>query len=209
MFNFINYDSPAMHFMIKLKDLILLNLVWLLFCLPVVTIGPATTALYTVARKMAQGDWPKVWSTFTKEFRQCFRNSFLMSLCLLIPTGLLGLYLFMTISGTVRETLFLTILCGIASLVIGFVISYAYPLSAYFENTVGQTLKNAMLLSIMSPLRSLAVTVLNAIPVLLFLLLTGLFIRICIVWILIGVALTAFINCKILEPFFNRFILTE
>ena len=50
----------------------------------------------------------------------------------------------MVVSGTVEETLPLTILCGIATLLLGFICSYAYPLTAFFENTVLQTLKNAM-----------------------------------------------------------------
>ena len=209
MSSFFSADSPAMRFLDHMKDLILLNLIFLLFCIPVVTIGPATTALYTVARKMVAGEWPKVWKTFTKAFKECFRKSFLMSLCLLLPTGLLFFYLLMTISGSSKDTAFLTILCGIAAIILGFICSYAYPLSAYFENTIGQTLKNAMLLPMANPLRAIAVTGLNLLPLLLFLLLTELFIRIAIIWIVIGFALTAFINCRILSPFFNKFISEE
>ena len=206
MLNFLHTDSPVMRFLEKLKDLIVLNLIWLAFCIPVVTIGPATTSLYMVARKMVRGDWPKVWPAFITEFKQCFRKSFIMSLCLLLPTALLIIYLFMTFSGSFKETLPLTVICGIAAILLGFVCSYAYPLSAYFENTVMQTLKNAMLLPLTNPLLAIVVTGLNLLPWLLLLLNTELFIRICIVWILIGFALTAYINCRLLAPFFSRFI---
>ncbi len=206
MSNFLGTDSPAMQFLDKLKDLILLNLIWMLFCIPVVTSGPATTALYMVARKMVRGDWPKVWEAFFTEFKACFRKSFLMWLCLLPPTALLCFYLLMTFSGAVKETLPLSILCAIAAFLLGFVCSYAYPLSAYFENTVGQTLKNAMLLPLMNPLLAVAVTFINLLPLLLYMYFTALFLRACIIWILFGFALTAFINCRLLAPFFSRFI---
>ena len=209
MSGFFHNDSPAMQFLDKMKDLVVLNLIWLVFCIPVVTFGPATTAMYMVARKMVRGDWPKVWPTFIKEFKHCFRKSFLMSLCLLLPTALLCIYVFMVFSGGAAETLPLTILCGIAAFILGFVCSYAYPLTAYFENTVLQTLKNAMLLPLMNPLLAIVVTVLNLLPLLLFLLATGLFIRIFIIWVLIGFALTAYINCRLLAPFFSRFIPDE
>lgn len=195
-----------MRFLSNLKDLIILNLIWVVFCIPVVTIGPATTAMYMVTRKMVRGDAPKVWPTFFGEFRQCFRKSFHMSLCLLLPTGLLLFYLFMTFSGAFRDTLPLTILCAIAAIILGFICSYAYPLTAYFENTVLQTLKNAMLMPMMNPLLAVAVTGLNLLPVLLLLLDTELFIRICVIWLLFGFALTAYINCRLLSPFFYRFL---
>ena len=195
-----------MRFLDNLKDLIFLNLIWIVFCIPVVTFGPATTAMYTVTRKMVRGEGKKVWPTFIKEFKQCFRKSFLMSLCLLLPAALLIVYMFMTLSGSLKETLPLTIICGIAGVLLGFVCSYAWPLSAYFENTVPQTLKNAMLLPLTNPLLALVVTGLNLLPILLFLLNFELFIRVCIIWIVIGFALTAYINCRLLAPFFSRFV---
>ena len=209
MSNFLDTDSSPMILMDKLKDMILLNLIWLLFCLPVVTIGPANTALYCVARKMARGDWPKVWKTFTEEFKACFRKSFLLWLCLLPPAALLLFYLIMTLSGSVRGTLLLTILFWIAGLLLGFICSYAWPLTAYFENSVGQTLKNAMLLPLMNPLIAIAVTFLNLLPLLLYLYFTALFVRICVYWLLLGFAVTAFLNCRLLAPFFIQFIPDE
>jgi uncharacterized membrane protein YesL len=47
-------DSPFMSFIGKLADTLLLNILWLLFCLPVFTIGPSTAALYTVTLKMGR-----------------------------------------------------------------------------------------------------------------------------------------------------------
>ena len=41
-----NYDSPFWSFMSRLADLIILNLLWIVFCIPVVTIGASTTAMY-------------------------------------------------------------------------------------------------------------------------------------------------------------------
>ena len=43
-----NYDNPVWRFIGKLGDLVLLNLLWLICCIPVFTAGAATTAVYYV-----------------------------------------------------------------------------------------------------------------------------------------------------------------
>ena len=48
-------DSKFMRAMSMLGDLLLLNLIFLICCVPIVTIGAASTALYTVAFRMARG----------------------------------------------------------------------------------------------------------------------------------------------------------
>ena len=51
-----NYDSPFWSFMSRLADLIILNLLWIVFCIPVVTIGASTTAMYRVTLNMVRGE---------------------------------------------------------------------------------------------------------------------------------------------------------
>ncbi len=48
-----NPDSPMMRALGVVWDLIVLNLLFLVCCIPVVTIGPAITALHYVTTKMA------------------------------------------------------------------------------------------------------------------------------------------------------------
>ena len=50
-------------------DLILLNILWLVCCLPIVTIGASTAAMHSVARKMAACEHYTVWSGFWHGFR--------------------------------------------------------------------------------------------------------------------------------------------
>ena len=48
-------DGPMMRAFQKISDIIFLNMVFLLCCIPIVTIGPSVTAMYTVTLKMAAG----------------------------------------------------------------------------------------------------------------------------------------------------------
>lgn len=204
-----NLDSPVMRFMSNVADLVVLNLIWLVCCVPIVTIGPACTAMCYVARGIVKGDAPPVLKTFFRAFRENFRQSLAVFLILLVPVCLGAAYLLMAASGGLDRIPVLKYLCVLAVVIIGFVCSYIYPLLAHFDNTVGATLKNAFLLPLANPFLALVVTALNLLPVLLLLINPELFVRCVIFWLLIGSALTAVINAKMLGPFFARLTPTE
>ena len=74
-----NPDSPMMRALGVVWDLIVLNLLFLVCCIPVVTIGPAITALHYVTTKMAgEKDGTPVVGNFFKSFRANFRQGVLM-----------------------------------------------------------------------------------------------------------------------------------
>lgn len=83
----LNINSPFFRFMSRLGDLVLLNLTWLLCCLPVVTIGASTTALFYTARQFSMSEFPGVWPTFFHSFRQNLRQATLAWLILLVTGG--------------------------------------------------------------------------------------------------------------------------
>lgn len=83
---------------------------------------------------------------------------------------------------------------------------YLFPLQAQFENTVGNTLKNSILISIANLPVSLVVTVLNLLPVLFFFFNMELFLRTAIIWVLIGGAAIAYLNTGFLKKVFRRYM---
>ena len=204
MRNFLDVDSPLMRGLANIADLVLLNLLWLVCCVPVVTIGPSTAALYTVAGRMARGDWPPVWKYFFRAFRENFKKAFLLSLCLLIPAGLLVTYLLLAMSGGLAGRPLLNGLCWVGVALIAFVCSYAWPLLARYENSLPQTLKNAVILPLANPFLAILVSLLNLLPLLLLLWKERIFWTIWLFWILIGCSLTAYVNTKLLSRFFEK-----
>ena len=80
-----NYDSPFWSFMSRLADLIILNLLWIVFCIPVVTIGASTTAMYRVTLNMVRGEGSGVVRMFWDAFRLNLKQAVLIFLILLIP----------------------------------------------------------------------------------------------------------------------------
>lgn len=76
--NLFNMDGPVFRFLGKLADLMILNVVFLICCLPIVTIGASLTALNYVSLKMAEGEEGYIVKSFFKSFRQNFVQSTLM-----------------------------------------------------------------------------------------------------------------------------------
>ena len=90
-------------------------------------------------------------------------------------------------------------LCWVAAAVIGVFNSYLWPLLAWYENSLGNSLRNAVLLPLSNPFIALAVTALNLLPVYLLLRHTVFFLRISFLWLVAGFALTAFTNTQLLR----------
>ena len=62
-------DSPVMRVLGRLGDIIILNMIFVVGCIPVITIGTSLSALYAVAMKMARGEDPSVWKEFWKAYK--------------------------------------------------------------------------------------------------------------------------------------------
>lgn len=77
-----NYDNPFMAIMIRIANLMLLSLYWLLCCLPIITIIPACAALYHSTVNVVQGNGVGVTKAFFRVFiRECKCGIALSFLC--------------------------------------------------------------------------------------------------------------------------------
>ena len=65
-------DSPFFRFMDVVGDVFLLNLCWVIGCLPLITVGASTTAAFAVAGKMAAGQDYRVFADYLAAFRRDF-----------------------------------------------------------------------------------------------------------------------------------------
>lgn len=161
MAGFFSVDSKLYRFMSKLTDLFKLNFLWLVFSLPIVTIGISTTAAYTVALKMAEGREGYIGGEFLKAFKSNWKQGLAMSFITIISVW--AVYLDFKIFSAAEENAYVFLIIGIiAAYVLGFSLLYAYPLLARYENTVFNTLKNSFRISMKYFLRSLLLVLLVA-----------------------------------------------
>ena len=78
-----NFDSPLMQFLTKVADLIILNLLFLVTSVPVITIGASATALHYVALRMIHGQEGPITRDYFRSFRTNFRQATAIWLLLL------------------------------------------------------------------------------------------------------------------------------
>jgi uncharacterized membrane protein YesL len=204
-----NLDSPVMVILSRVADLVILNLTWLVFCLPVVTIGASTTALYRVTLDLLDDRGSSVLRGFWDAFRANFKKATLLFLILLVPLALVVLDLWFLLSGAMPASVLSSVLCILPAVVFVFVASYVYPLTAQFENTLGGTLKNAFFMSFAHLPVTLVVSLLNLLPVILFFFWPTGFWYSLIVWFLLGGSLVAYTNTLLLRKVFRRYFPKE
>ncbi len=84
-----SYDSPVIRFLNKVADLLILNFIFLVSCLPVVTIGAAISGLYAVSLHSVRFGDGYVWKNYFKAFRHSFKQATLGWLIMLLILAVL------------------------------------------------------------------------------------------------------------------------
>lgn len=139
-----------MRFLTGLFNLFWVNLLFLFTSIPIITIGPSLCALYKVCIQMVSGDDPQVYSTYFREFKNSFKKGLLLWLGILALGGFFAyeLYLIYFTDMVGDSFSFLQYPVWVMILLIVQVFLYGFALLAIFENTLKNTIKNAILLSI-------------------------------------------------------------
>ncbi len=144
-------DGPLMTAMGKFADIVLCNLMFVLFCLPVFTIGASLTALYTCMLHLVYEEdrndgliFRDFWFAFRRNFKQATR----LWLVCLGALAFLGAYYWVvrSLAGGYGRVYLITFYLLALLFLFGFL--YIFPLQARFENSVRNTLRNAWLLSV-------------------------------------------------------------
>ena len=147
MDSFFNPEGSVMRALSRIADLAILNVLWLVCSIPVVTMGASTTALYSICLKMVRDEESYIIKGFFREFKQNFKNSTLLWLGVMVIFGVLAgdLYIFSHWDSPWKYPMLVLIL--LVSLVFAFMYLYLFPLMAKFENTKRQYIKNAFFMS--------------------------------------------------------------
>ena len=164
MAGFFSTDSKLYVFMSKLTDLVKLNILWLVFSIPIVTVGISTIAAYTVTLKMAEGEEGYIGRDFLKAFKENWKQGIPMSFITLLCAW--SVYLDFQIYNAVEENAFVFLIIGIVTAyVFTFSLLYVYPLLARYENTILNSLKNSFRIGMKYFLRSLLLLFLSALEI--------------------------------------------
>lgn len=145
---FFNINNPFWRGMGRIFDVFVLNVLWLLCCIPIVTIGPATTAFSYAMINLVRGEEIYVSQDFFRAFRGSFKQSLIAGLLLMAVGAFLIVDIYIAYkSGTGIYTFFM-VLFFIFFVLWSFVTLYTVPLIAKFDNSLKNTLIRAFTLSI-------------------------------------------------------------
>lgn len=197
-------DNPLFRFMGKLGDLILLNLVWTICCVPLITIGAANTALFYVARKMAAGEEYRIFREFFKSFRQNWKQATLAWL-ILVPLGILALadlvigFSTPGVSGNIFRGIGV-VLCILWLMAEG----YVFILLARYEYRLPQLFSNVVYFGVTNFTATISMVALTLWLPLLIWRSPDIGLYALPIWLLLGGALSALIVSSLLLPAFRR-----
>lgn len=203
-------DNKFFTFMGKVADLIILNLICVLCCLPIVTIGPSLTALHYVTMKMVRNEESYIVKNFFKSFKENFKQATIINLIMLV----VGIMLFLDInivkrmSGKLYSGLFVVFIAFLLLYMLVFL--YIYPVLAKFYNTIKHTFINAFLMSIRHLPYTFVMLVITLLPIGIFFIPSLQLQSTCLMLLLImGPAVIAYLNGHFLVRIFDNYIPKE
>ncbi|EOS81165.1 hypothetical protein C817_00822 [Dorea sp. 5-2] len=139
-----NIDNPVMQFISKIFDLVILNLIFILFSIPVITMGASLCGMYYVSLKIVRGEDPYIWKNFFKAFRQNFKQGTLVWILLLLIFAFLGMdFYILNSQDTVLFAVIRVLLWVICGILFG-VFLYIFPVISHFVCSTRQAFKNSV-----------------------------------------------------------------
>lgn len=200
-------NSPVMRFLAMVANLFMANLLFIICCLPVVTVGASFAALNKVVKDVLseKGD-AAVFKPFFRAFCEYFKQATVIWLIMVIVLVVAAWSVLLSAAmGDAVSKLSQTVF-GIVAIVVLAVALYLFPLIARFQNTLGRHLRNALILAIANLPRTVLITVVNAIPFLVAYNCTlEVILGLVFYWVIIGPAIGICFTNWLLGPVFRKF----
>ncbi|WP_203567719.1 YesL family protein [Aestuariimicrobium ganziense] len=206
MSSFFSPYSPVARFGAKLADLMILNALFIVTSLPIVTLGASLTALNDTALKLVSDRYESVSATYLTSFRANLKQGIALGF------SSAGLLLVVYAWWVVAENLRVSVLVRIVLLAIVILVAmrvlatliFVFPYQATFENSVVEVLNNSRRMSARHPISALSVLITTLLPVV-----VTVFYPIVVgwgvVWLLFGFAGVAFANATVFARVFRRY----
>lgn len=190
----------------KLSDVVICNIMFCIFCLPVVTIGASLTALYSVMQDLVDDKLDDMvfrvfWNAFRKNFPQA---TILWLICSAVIVFLFFFYQVINLLGGMLGRVYL-----VSFYVLVFLFSagflYLFPMQARFRNKIRCTLRNAWLAALAAlPWTLLALMLDSAALYVSFFMDPYAFQAAVFVWCAAGFGVTALLNSYIFRRVFIK-----
>lgn len=194
-------DNPFFAFMGRVGDILILNILFVITSIPVVTIGMSLSAMYRVTLRMARKECNYVAKEYFRACREEWKKSTVIWLIILVSGGVL------VFDVTVGKDMWnaLNIAVGALFFIWGMLFTYVFAVQARFENTVKNIFKNALYMAVRHFPFTVIMMALNVIPAVCILFGSMTMALAIPIYVAAGFAVTARINSVFLNRIFRKY----
>lgn len=145
--NLFSMDNPVWKYLGRIWDAIWLTVLWIVFSLPVITVGASTTALFYVAQKIVKDEEGAVAKQFVAAFRTNLKQATVIWLIMAALGVVLGvnLWFYHQVDTSFAKTFMIVLI--IFTYVYLMVLHYIFAVLARFDNSVKNLFALSFLLS--------------------------------------------------------------
>lgn len=201
MGNLFSMDSPLMKVLSRVADLLILNLLTVVCCIPVITAGAAFSAMYYVLLKMVRGEEGYIVKQYFKAFKENFRQATVLWMIVLIFVFLFIMDFFILRYSGISFPKVLVYSLFFLIFVFLMLVIWVFALQSHFVNSVRGTLRNAAFIMIANLPRSLIMLCFVLLPVLLVYFVQ----QILPLAVMLGISLPAYGCAFIYDPVFRKY----
>ncbi len=201
-----NPDGRVMSFLARLGDMFILNILYVVCCIPIITIGAATTALYYNTLKMAENRESYVWKEFLRTFKENFKQATVIWMLILVIGAVLVADFFVMggigSQALASVTAIVVIVVGIFLILMGV---YVFPVLARFDNSVKNIMKYALLMAIRHLPSTIVILAIHSVPLLLAFASLEAFIKGLLPVLLFTASILAYFESKLFSRIFSNY----
>ena len=159
-------DSPLMKSLGKLADLMILNFLTMICCIPIITVGAAVTALHSMCLKIARDEENYIIKGYFKAFKENFKQAtgiwFIILWVIAVVVGDLLIMHYATVEFpfVIRMAVFVVAVVTLCTCM------WVFPMQARVANPVFRTIKNAFKASVLQFPRTILMVAIFFVPAL-------------------------------------------
>lgn len=185
--------------LIRMTDLIFLNILFVLFSLPVFTFGASKSALYDQVRNLMKCENNQIFKNFYKSFMFYFKRSTLVWLFYLLCLTFISLNIFaiLQLPPSALTTLF-TMSTTFIFVVLNITFFYMIVINVYFEDSLKNVIINGFKFALANLPKTILLMFIEYLPVIVFFFFTHYFLYLITIYLVIGFSLSASVNTTIL-----------
>lgn len=198
-------DTPIVVLLRLLADMMVLQFLFLLCCIPVVTIGPALSAMYAVIFKREwDGGVVSVISTFVRAFRKNFLSALALGGVVLLAAVIAVGDLWFSVNSQPPLSSVYAVVATIVGIVALIMFVLAFAQQAIFKNTIRNYLKNSFTLAVCAPVQLIGSLAAWVLPWVLIVIEPETLTYLGVIHLLWGFSLPAWATVKLMDKVFKK-----